>query len=84
MAANVISLRDFRARRNPLSVAVERLDAMIARLEPLVRDRRGRLTPTIEKELVLIAHAVSAGLPRDAADRAQRLVDLLEHPAALG
>jgi hypothetical protein len=37
----------------------------------------------VERELAQIARSVSAGLPRDAAERAERLADLLEHPAAL-
>jgi hypothetical protein len=78
----VISLEDYRERRNPLAAALQRLDRAVARLDPLVRDRTGRLGPAVERELARIAQAVSAGTPRDAADRAERLADLLEHPAA--
>jgi hypothetical protein len=81
--AQVISLDEYRARRNPLAATIARLDHAIARLDPLVRDRTGRLTPSVERELAHIARSVSAGLPREAAERAERLADLLEHPAAL-
>jgi len=49
-----------------------------------VRGHEARLSPTIERELASIARAVSAGLPREAADRAERLIGLLAHPAASG
>jgi hypothetical protein len=80
----VISLDAYRAGRNPLATAMERLDGAIARLDPLVSGRDGRLPPSVERQLLQIARAVSAGLPLDAADRAERLADLLEHPAAHG
>jgi uncharacterized protein YoxC len=82
--ADVISLDEYRERRDPLMAAVHRLDAAVARLDPLVRDRGGRLTPSIERELGAIARAVAAGDPREAAERAERLADLLEHPAVGG
>ncbi|MGH2631584.1 MAG: hypothetical protein ACRDHI_13650 [Actinomycetota bacterium] len=83
--AQVISLDDFRARRTgPLAHAVQRLDRAVGRLDPLVRDRTGRLVPSVERELALIARDVGAGNPLQAAIRAERLADLLEHPAALG
>jgi hypothetical protein len=82
--AQVISIDDYTQRRHPLRAAMARLDHAVARLEPLVRSRTGRLGPAVERELALIARSVSAGAPRDAADRAERLADLLEHPAALG
>jgi hypothetical protein len=59
-----------------------RLDGAVARLEPLVRRSPGRLLLDVERELLAIADAVSAGRPREAADRAERLADRLEHPAA--
>jgi hypothetical protein len=80
----VISLDEHRARRDPTAAAVVRLDVAIQRLDPLVHGCGGRLTPTIERELLAIARAVSAGLAREAADRAERLVGLLQHPAASG
>ncbi len=82
--AQVISLSEYRARRHPSAVSLERLDRAVGRLEPLVRERREALSSAVERELAQIASAVSSGLPREAADRAERLADLLEHPAALG
>ena len=61
--------------------AMERLETAVRRLEPLVRGRDGRLTPSIERELAVIAQEVSFGYPHKAAERAERLADLLEHPA---
>lgn len=81
---DVISLEAFRARRDPTATAVRRLDDAVDRLDPLVRRHEARLSPTIERELAAIARAVSAGLPREAADRAERLIGLLAHPAASG
>ena len=46
--------------------------------------RLDRLSPTIQRELVAIARAVSAGRPARAAERAERLAGILEHPAASG
>ena len=83
--AQVISLDDYRSRRKgPLAQAIERLDRAVARLDPLVHDRTGRLAPSVERELALIARDVGAARPLQAAIRAERLADLLEHPAASG
>ena len=83
--AQVISLDDYRSRRKgPLAQAIERLDRAVARLDPLVHDRPGRLAPSVERELALIARDVGAARPLQAAIRAERLADLLEHPAASG
>jgi hypothetical protein len=80
----VVSLDEYRERRDPLVTALRRLDTAIARLEPLVHGRGERLTPSVERELTAISTAVSAGDPREAAERAERLADLLEHPAVGG
>jgi hypothetical protein len=80
----LIWLDEHRARRMPAHVAMKRLDRAVGRLDVVVRRRPGRMAPTVERELLLIARAVSSGLPREAADRAERLADLLEHPAASG
>jgi hypothetical protein len=82
--AQVVSLQEYRDRRRPELAAMQRLDRAVGRLDTVVRRRPGRIAPTVERELLLIARAVSAGLARDAADRAERLADLLEHPAASG
>ena len=82
--AEVISLDEYRARKHPVAAAMTRLDVAVGRLDGLVRSREGRLTSTIERELVHISRAVSAGHPREAADRAERLAGILEHPLASG
>ncbi len=81
---DVISLDEYRERRDPSVAAVQRLDLAVAALDPLVQARRHRLNPTIERELRAIGRAVSVGDANGAAERAERLVDLLEHPAASG
>jgi hypothetical protein len=82
--AQVISLQDHRERRNPLARAMSRLDLAIGRLDPLVRRSGNRLHDAVTRELLAIAAEVSGGRPLAAADRADRLADRLEHPAALG
>jgi hypothetical protein len=80
----VVSLDERRERRDERDVAFGRLDRAVRRLDPLVRERIDRLTPTIQRELIAIARAVSAGSPSRAAERAERLAGILEHPAASG
>jgi hypothetical protein len=80
----VVSLQDFRDRRHPGLAAMHRLERAVGRLDAAVSRRPGRMAPTVERELLMIARAVSSGMPREAADRAERLADLLEHPAAAG
>ncbi len=80
----VVDLAEYRARRVGPSPAVARLDEVVRRLEPLVRTRSHKLAGTVERELLAIAADVSAGRPHLAVRRAERLVDRLEHPAALG
>jgi hypothetical protein len=82
--AQVISLDDYRTGRNPLKAAMGRLDAAVRRLDPLVRRPDTRLGDAVERELLAIAAEVSRGSPAEAARRADRLADRLEHPAALG
>ena len=79
----VISLEQYRASHDRPSAAMGKLDGAVARLEPLVRHSPGRLLIEVERELLAIARAVSAGRPQEAAERAERLADRLEHPAAL-
>ena len=80
---NVISLDDYRARRDP-ATPVDRLELAVCRLDPLVRSSPDRIQAGVERELVRISRAVSAGHPVEAAERAERLADRLEHPAAHG
>ena len=77
----VISLDEYRVRRTVSATPIERLDAAVERLDPLIRRRDGRLASSIHRELASIAAAVSGGYARKAAERAERLADLLEHPA---
>jgi hypothetical protein len=78
----LISLDDYRIKRDPVP-AMARLDVAVARLDPLVRRSPDRVQIGIERELRRIADEVSAGRPGEAAERAERLADRLEHPAAL-
>ena len=78
-----ISLDEYRGRRDPVT-AVDRLDLAVSRLDPLVRRSPDRIQAGVERELVRISRAVSAGRPVEAAERAERLADRLEHPAAHG
>ena len=83
--AQVIMLDEYRERRaGPLAQAVKRLDRAVGRLDPLISGRTGRLAASAERELALIARDVGASRPLQAAIRAERLADLLEHPAAMG
>jgi hypothetical protein len=79
----LILLDQHRERRRPTPPA-ERLDRAVARLDGLVQGLPTRLAPTLERELRGIADAVAGGDPAVAAERAERLVGLLEHPAASG
>lgn len=80
----LISLDEARTRREARPGTLERLDAAVGRLDPLVRRARTRLREAVERELVAIAADVTSGRPLQAAARADRLADRLEHPAALG
>jgi hypothetical protein len=81
---DVVWLDRHRSSRDTASAPVDRLDRAVTRLDPLIRRRDERLTCTIERELREIALAVSSGRAPEAADRAERLVGLLAHPAASG
>ena len=80
----IVSLAEYRDRRSPELAVMRRLEHAVGRLDSVVQRRPGRMAPTVERELLLIARAVSSGMPLAAADRAERLADLLEHPAASG
>ena len=81
---NVVPLEVYRRRRERRAPPVDRLEHAVTRLDPLVRRPGGRMTSTIERELRAIALAISSGRALDAADRAERLIGLLAHPAASG
>jgi len=84
----VVDLRAWRSRRRSLVVTpapepVPRLDAAVARLERLMRSGTGRISARVETELLAITRAVTAGRMREAARRAERLAERLEHPSSL-
>lgn len=64
--------------RDPL----RRLDRAVRRLDSLLARGSGRIGPRVEAELLAITGAVTAGRPEEAAQRAERLVERLEHPSA--
>jgi hypothetical protein len=80
----VTSLQEFRERRSGARGQIGRLEHAVARLDPAVRRASRSLGPTVERELRAIADAVSRGEPGRAADRAERLLGLLSHPALSG
>src|SRR5262245_6244891 len=77
---SIIDLSQWRERRerDPMT----RLERAIARLEGLLRRGSGRLSGRVEAELLAITGAVTAGLEDEAAERAERLAERLEHPSA--
>jgi hypothetical protein len=79
----VVSLEQHRMRRHPGMAQLSRLERSVGRLEASVRGTAGRITPAVERELLKIVRAVSAGRTTEAADRAERLAGLLGHPAAV-
>jgi hypothetical protein len=76
----VIDLQEWRQRHqhDPMT----RLERAIARLDGLLRQGSGRLGHRVESELLAITGAVTAGLEDEAAERAERLAERLEHPSA--
>ena len=77
---SVIDLAAYRDSReqDPTS----RLERAITRLERQLELGSGRISRRVESELLAITGAVSAGLPEEAAERAERLAERLEHPSA--
>jgi hypothetical protein len=64
------------------SASITRLERAIGRLDPLVNGGTGRIGPRVETELLAITGAVTAGRVEDAATRAERLAERLEHPSS--
>jgi len=77
---SVIDLAAYRSTRehDPST----RLERAIGRLERQLALGSGRISRRVESELLAITGAVSAGLPEEAAERAERLAERLEHPSA--
>lgn len=61
---------------------LRRLERAIRRLDGLVARGTGRISSRVESELLVIMGAVTAGRPEEAAERAERLAERLEHPSA--
>jgi hypothetical protein len=89
----VTDLRQWRAQRERTAAArsvvtvdaVRRLERVVRRLDPAVANIAapdGTVDPRIETELLAITGAVSIGETGQALERAERLADKLEHPAA--
>jgi hypothetical protein len=89
----VTDLRRWRAQREGTAAArsvvtvdaVRRLERAVRRLDPAVANVAapdGTVDPRIETELLAITGAVSMGETDVALERAERLADRLEHPAA--
>jgi hypothetical protein len=83
----VIDLAAWKKRRERVVLAedripVPRLDAAVARLERLMRSGTGRISARVEAELLSITAAVTAGRMDEAARRAERLAERLEHPSS--
>jgi hypothetical protein len=89
----VTDLRRWRAQRERTAAArsvvtvdaVRRLERAVRRLDPAVANVAapdGTVDPRIETELLAITGAVSIGETDQALERAERLADRLEHPAA--
>jgi hypothetical protein len=61
---------------------VARLERAISRLESRLEHGMGRIGPRVEAELLAITGAITAGHEEEAAERAERLAERLEHPSA--
>jgi hypothetical protein len=61
---------------------VNRLERAISRLEAQLERGTGRIGPRVEAELLAITTAMSGNRQEEAAERAERLAERLEHPSA--
>lgn len=88
--AQVIDFQAWRRERrlelrelpDPDDETLRRLERAIRRLDELVARGTSRLGRRVESELLAITGAVTAGLAREAVERAERLAERLEHPSA--
>jgi hypothetical protein len=62
--------------------AVARLDAAVRRIERAMASGQRRISERVETELLALTGAVSAGRTEEAATRAERLAERLEHPSS--
>ncbi|HEX9551506.1 MAG TPA: hypothetical protein VF971_10470 [Candidatus Limnocylindrales bacterium] len=61
---------------------VTRLDLAVRRIERAMASGHRRISARVETELLAITGAVSAGRTDEAATRAERLAERLEHPSS--
>ena len=61
---------------------VRRLERAIRRLEAQLEQGTGRIGPVVEAELLAITGAMTANRQEEAAERAERLAERLNHPSA--
>lgn len=80
VVGQVIELSEWREARERDPVV--RLERAIARLEAQLEQGSGRIGRRVEAELLAITGAMTAGLQDEAADRAERLAERLDHPSA--
>jgi hypothetical protein len=83
----VIDLDSWRRRRGQRATPMpahplRRLEAAVGRIERLMRTGTGRISATVETELLAITAAVGGGRVREAARRAERLAERLDHPSS--
>jgi hypothetical protein len=76
----VIDLEAWRESRERSPVA--RLERAIRRLEAQLALGTGRIGPRVEAELLAITTAMTGNRQEEAAERAERLAERLEHPSA--
>jgi hypothetical protein len=76
----IVDLEQWREERERDPVV--RLERAVARLELLLERGPSRIGRRVESELLAITGAMSAGLQEEAAERAERLAERLEHPSA--
>ncbi len=77
---SIVDLAAWREARDHDPVA--RLERAISRLEGQLELGTGRIGSRVESELLAITGAMTAGMQEEAAERAERLAERLEHPSA--
>jgi hypothetical protein len=82
----VTSIEDWRSERAPVDDPSDRLERAVQALDAALRETSSHLLadPQIERDLLAITGAVSIGLLEEAADRAERLRELLLRRARRG
>jgi hypothetical protein len=76
----VVDLAEWRSERE--RDPVRRLEQAIRRLESQLQRGTGRIGPVVEAELLAITGAMTANRQEEAAERAERLAERLNHPSA--